>query len=125
LKYTPRKGKSELPVTTAVNVAHDMAEAEAGRKLKAHSPHHNYFLDLVTLRGTVRLRNFEKRAVEIIVVVGVPGNPVQASSDGALAADPGKLKLTERAGTVRWRVKLDPGEEKELTYRYERYVPSG
>ncbi len=125
LKYTPKGGNCELPVTTAVNVAHDKSEKEIDRKLKAHSPRSNYHLDLVTLEGTLQLRNFEKRLVDVIISVPVPGKPISASDEGAVQADPTKLKLTERAGTVRWQVTLEPGERKTFTYRYERYVPSG
>ncbi|HWB13788.1 MAG TPA: hypothetical protein VG826_31470 [Pirellulales bacterium] len=124
LRYTPRGGKGDLPVTAAMNIAYDQREVEIERQLKAHSPAEHVYLDLVTLEGTLKLRNFEPRQVEIELAVPVPGKPVKASADGSLAADPGRLKLTERAGTVRWTVKLGAGESKTLTYRYERYVPS-
>ncbi|UCG17189.1 MAG: hypothetical protein JSV19_03995 [Phycisphaerales bacterium] len=124
LKYTPTGGKCEISVTTAVNIAHEKTESEIDRKLKAHSPSHNVFLDLVTLEGRLMLRNFEKTPVDVVVTAAVSGKPVSASGGGALSADPCKLRLLERAGTVRWAVKLDPGEAQTLTYRYERYVPS-
>ena len=82
------------------------------------------FLDLVTIDGELKLRNFEKREAEIVVVNAVPGKPVSATDEGALTADSSKLRLLEREGSVRWAVKLKPGETKTLKYRYERYVPS-
>jgi hypothetical protein len=124
LRYTPRGGQGDLPVTAAMNIAYDQREVEIERQLKAHSPADRLYLDLVTLEGTLKLRNFEPRQVEIDLLVPVAGKPIKASSDGSLAADPCRLKLTERAGTVRWTVKLAPGESKAFTYRYERYVPS-
>lgn len=124
LRYTPQGGRGELAVTAAVNISHDRSEAEIERQLKAHSPAKDVQLDLVTLEGTLKLRNFESRAVEIELTIPVPGKPTKASADGSLAADPTKLKLTERSGTVRWRVSLEPGETKSLSYKYERYVPS-
>jgi hypothetical protein len=39
-------------------------------------------------------------------------------------ADPSKLQLLDRAGTIRWTVLLNPGEVKRLKYKYERFVPS-
>lgn len=124
LKYTPKAGHGELPVTTAVNVAHEKTERETDRKLKAHSPSHNVFFDLVTLDGKLTLRNFEKRAVEVAITNPVPGKPISADADGAVSIDATKLKLLEREGSVSWRVKLEPGETKTLGYQYERYVPS-
>jgi hypothetical protein len=124
LKYTPRGGKGDLPVTAAVNIAYDKREVEVERQLKAHSPADHVHLDLVTLDGTLKLRNFEPREVEIQLSVPVAGKPIKATEDGAVAADPTHLKLTDRSGTVSWNVKLAPGETKTLGYRYERYVPS-
>ncbi|MDH3716952.1 MAG: hypothetical protein OES79_02410 [Planctomycetota bacterium] len=34
------------------------------------------------------------------------------------------LHLTQRAGKITWTVKLPPGEDKTLTYKQQRYVPS-
>jgi hypothetical protein len=124
LKYTPKGGRAELPVTTAVNVATEQSESEADRRLKAHSPSQNNFLDLVTLKGQLKLRNFEPRPVEVIVSVRVPGRPLSASDGGATSIDPTKLSLREREGTVRWRLTLERAETKTLEYQYERYVPS-
>ena len=77
-----------------------------------------------TSDGELRLKNFEKQPAEIVIVVSVPGKPIEASDDGQKASDSTKLQLLDRAGTIRWTVKLDPGATKVLKYRYERYVPS-
>ncbi len=124
LKYTPKGGAGELPVTAAINIAHEKTEKEIARKLKAHSPSHNVFLDLVTIQGEVSLKNFEADPVSLVITVPVPGKPTEASDDGVTAADPDKLRLLERAGTVTWKLELEPGEKKKLTYVYERYVHS-
>jgi len=42
-----------------------------------------------------------------------------------LRADPQKLELTKRAGTIRWQLKLKHNQSETLTYEYERYVRSG
>ena len=124
LKYTPKGGRGELPVTTAVNISHEKSEREIDRQLKAHEPERNVFLDMVTLEGKLQLRNLETRPVEIIIVNPIPGKPLAESTDGRVAIDPTKLQLLERNGSITWTVKLEPGEEKTLTYQYERYVPS-
>ncbi len=124
LQYVPKGGRGDLPVTAAINVAHDKSEREIDRKLKAYSPSDRVYFDMVTLEGTLKLRNFEKRTVEVIITNRVPGKPTVAPNGGSISVDPTKLKLLEREGTVRWQFKLEPGEEKALTYQYERYVPS-
>jgi hypothetical protein len=124
LKYTPKGSLGELLVTAAINIASDKSEREIERKLKAHSPSHEVYFDLVTLEGKLKLKNFEKRTVDVVIANPIPGKPLTADQGGTLSVDSTKLRLLEREGTVRWHVKLEPGEEKTLTYQYERYVPS-
>ena len=62
--------------------------------------------------------------MEVVITAPVPGKPVEASDEGLKSADPTKLQLLDRAGTIRWTVKLKPQESKVLKYKYERYVPS-
>jgi len=125
LKYTPKGGKCEIPVTQAINISHQQTEKEIERKLKAHSPKSNTYLDLVTLEGELNLRNFEKETINIVVTVAVPGKPLSPSDDGLIRTDSSKLQLTQRAGSIRWEITLEPNESKTITYQYERYVNSG
>jgi hypothetical protein len=124
LKYTPRGGDCELPVTTAVNVATDTRESEVDRKLKAHEPTHQLFFDLVTIEGRLIIRNHEQRPITLKVQRHVPGLLTTVSDGGRIHQDTDKLKLLERSGAATWTVELPAGGERELTYRYERYVES-
>jgi len=124
LEYTPKGAGGELPVTAAINIAHSKTERETDRKLKAYQVTSSVYFDLVTLEGELKLHNYEKRTVEIIITNPVPGRPLSAGADGNVQTDPTRLKIEERQGTVSWRVKLEPGEGKTLTYKYERYVRS-
>jgi hypothetical protein len=126
LRYVPRGGRGEMPVTTAINVAHQSSEREVDRKLKAYNPTESSsgFLDLVTLDGEFQIRNFERRPVQLIISARIDGKPISASDDGAISIDAAKLKLLERTGSIRWTVTVEPDQKRALTYRYERYVPS-
>ena len=124
LRYTPRGGRCELPVTTSVNIAHAKQEQETDRKFKAHSPAKDVTFDLVTLNGELKLQNFEKRDVEVAITNPVPGRPISASDGGETSVDSERLKLLERAGSIRWTLTIPPGASKVLKYQYERYVPS-
>jgi hypothetical protein len=125
LKYTPKAGRCEIPMTASVNIAHEKNETESQRATKASNPSTDKFYDLVTLEGELKLKNFEKREVEIAITNHVPGKPISASDGGVLATDSTKLQLLEREGNIRWDVKLKPGDSKTIQYKYERYVPSG
>jgi hypothetical protein len=124
LKYTPRGGSGELQVTTAINIAHSQTEEEVDRQLKAHEPRNNEFFDRVTIAGTIRLKNFEEQPAEILITAPIEGRPSEADHEGVIRIDATRLRLVERAGVIRWRLTLQPGEATELNYRYERYVPS-
>jgi hypothetical protein len=124
LKYVPKGGKGELPVTTAINVATDQKESETDRKLKAHEPSHQFWVDLVTLQGELKVRNFEKAPITVVIHCPVPGKPLSASDDGSLTVDTKKLQLLDRGGSVQWKLTIPAGETKVLSYKYERYVPS-
>jgi len=84
LRYTPKGGKCELPVTTAVNVAHDKSEAEIDRKFRAHSPSQHTFLDLVTLEGELKVKNLRnarrKSSSPFVSRAGPPIPPTTASA---------------------------------------------
>lgn len=124
LLYVPKGGSGEIPVTAAINVAHDQKETEADRKLKAHEPSHQFYVDLITLDGELKVRNFEKSEVTLVINAKVPGKPLTASDGGTLRSDPTKLQLLERSGTIEWRLRVAPGATRNVTYKYERYVPS-
>lgn len=125
LRYTPAGGNAEIPVSQAINVASEATDRETDRKLKAYTPSdNNYFLDLVTLTGEVKLHNFEAHDADIFITVAMPGKPLSVSNEGVIRMDSSKLVLTQREGSVTWRLKLEKGETKTLTYTYERYVPS-
>lgn len=126
LKYTPKGGKCEIPVTAAVNIASDRTEQESGREMKAYkvADTSGSYLDKVTISGELKLKNFEKRPADIEISMSVPGKPEQASDSGKPVADATRLQLKELSGTITWRLKLDPGQAKTLTYSYVRWVPS-
>jgi len=124
LKYVPKNGSGEFPVTTAVNVAQEQEETEVDRKLRAHEPSHEFWLDLVTLQGSLKLRNFEKTPITVIITTKLAGRPLSASDEGAITVNTAKLQLLEREASIRWKITIEPGQTKTLTYKYERYVPS-
>ena len=79
----------------------------------------------MTLDGELEMHNYEARTVDIVIHNPVPGRPLAASDGGTLQTDPTKLQLVEREGVVSWRLKLEPGEHKTLTYPYEGSSVSG
>ncbi len=124
LKYTPIGGMGAFEVTSAINVANSISEEEIGRKLKAHEPSSNHYLDLVTLRGTIKLKSFAKQLTVLEVAAPIRGKPTKSTPKATVQMNSDNLRLVELSSTVSWQVKLQPGEETILEYEYNRYVPS-
>ena len=128
LKYVPRNGDGELQLTESINISQGLTEKESDRELKAYTVNQNSSnqtsFDLVTLTGKIKLQNYEPRETEIVITCPFLGKGLTASDGGEIMQDAQQLQLMERRGVVKWRIKLQPNEVKELEYTYERYVKS-
>jgi hypothetical protein len=124
IRYTPIKGRYDLPVTTGINISTNAIESEIDRRLRAHQPGHSHFFDLVTVEGRLIVENYQPQAAKLTVTRHVPGLGKRASDGGTIRQDTSNLQLSRRNGTITWQLTVEPGERKELTYVYERYVPS-
>ena len=70
----------------------------------------NEFYDLVTLRGTVRRKWFEKLPVDVQVTLPIDGRPTAADAGGVIRMDATKLRLLERSGSTSWTCDI-PGRD--------------
>jgi hypothetical protein len=124
LKYTPKNSRGEFPVTAAINVAKDHSEKEINRQRHAYEMSKDFWTDLVTLEGQLKVRNLETRPIDLDIVTAVNGKTLRASDDGAFSDDTSRLELLQRSSTVRHRLHLAVGETKTVTYQYEKYISS-
>jgi hypothetical protein len=125
LYYTAKNGRCELPLTAAINIATESSEKEVSRETKKYSPNNSSsYFDLVKLAGELKLQNYEKNPVEILITGTISGAPLELGEQGKATMKPDKLRLLEKEANVRWMFTMKPGENKSVTYQYERYVPS-
>lgn len=124
LRYTPRGGVAEFPVTDAINITHRQQEREADREFKAYSISNDRSLDLVRLEGTLTLASHESEPVTLSIDLPIPGKPIAASDKGTVGLHTDALSLSERRGSIAWTVEVAPGKTRTLTYAYERHVES-
>ena len=121
LRYTPKGSSVELALAESINVGQGQLCREIDRKINAHSINNNSF-DLVSLEGNIRLQNFEQKEINIVVTCPVIGKATEASDEGKISQDASELRLAERKSSIVWNITLKPGETKDLTYKFERYV---
>lgn len=123
LKYVPKNACGELALTESINIGQSHTQAEISRELKALTIQNRSF-DQVQLQGTIVLRNYEPRAVEIVVTAPIEGKALTADAEGAISQDASELRLTSRKSQIVWKLKLEPGATQTINYTYERYVES-
>jgi hypothetical protein len=122
LKFTTVGGEEVLRVTPATEVVgtHTLEEKERVRqKLRWNGS--DYDFDLVTVVGTIKLRNVKKQPVELVLTRNLVGEIIVASDGGKITKDGLNLQSVNSNSVVKWNVAV-PSGEKELTYTYNVFV---
>ena len=130
LTYTPIGGKCQLPLTVAMDVRGTYEEEEIERKLKAiHFDGYDYVR--ISKKGTLRVTNYKKESIELIIACSFGGNGTKASDEGKIMVTDfegsdwrnfrGNTALTGHS-TIRWDLKLKSGETKEVTCEYHYFT---
>ncbi|HEV2763334.1 MAG TPA: hypothetical protein VGV38_10200, partial [Pyrinomonadaceae bacterium] len=123
LAFTPAGTETVVRVTPATEVVgtHKLEEKTRLRRVLKDASGYEY--DLVTVEGTVSLRNLKRQPAAMRVTRPVTGE-VTLASDGAKPAREGfNLEALNPRSVVRWEFQLPPGE-KQLRYTYKVYVRS-
>lgn len=122
LKFTAIGGEEVLRVTPATELTgfHSLEEKERVReRLRWNGS--DYDFDLVTVEGTVMIRNVQKRMVELVMTRNLVGQVESASDEATIIKSGLNLQSVNSNSIVKWNVKIPPGE-KELKYIYKVYV---
>lgn len=124
MNYTPAAGKASVKVnkTLDILVQPEVEETERERgalKDRFNNPTH----DLVTLTGKVEVKNLKSRAVTLSVVLPIEGEA--KAPEGTVARQAEGLKQVNPRSLVTWRLPLQPGQAKTLTYSAKVYVGAG
>jgi hypothetical protein len=122
LSFTPVDGENILRVTPATEVvgSHKLEEKERVRQELRYSGS-TYEFDLVTIEGTVKLRNIKKQPVEVVLTRNVVGEVMTANENGAISREGLNLQAVNPNSIVKWNLTVPPGE-KEIRYTYKVYV---
>ena len=122
MTFTPVGGENILRVTPATEVigTHKLEEKTRERQRIPYSGG-TYDFDLVTVEGTVKLRNIKKEPVEIVLTRNLVGEVVSATDAGAISREGLNLQAVNPNSVVKWNLKL-PSGEKEIRYTYKVYV---
>jgi flavin-binding protein dodecin len=124
LNYTPAAGKASVRVnkTLDILVLPEVEETQRERgalKDRFNNPTH----DLVTLSGKIEVKNLKSRALTLALTLPVEGEA--AAPDGTVTRQAEGLKQINPRSLVTWRLPLQPGQGKTLTYSVKVYVGAG
>ena len=122
LSFTPVGGETILRVTPATEVigTHTLEEKSRVQTQISYGGGQVPF-DLVTVEGTIKLRNIKKEAVELVLTRNMVGETVSATDAGKISREGLNLQAVNPNSIVKWNLSLPPGE-KEIKYVYKIYV---
>ena len=122
LTFTPTGGENILRVTPATEVigTHTLEEKSRTQTQMRYGGS-SYNFDLVTVEGTIKLRNIKKDAVEVVLTRNLVGEATEASDNGKISREGLNLQAVNPNSVVKWNLSL-PNGEKEIKYTYKIYV---
>jgi hypothetical protein len=121
LFYTPKGGSSYLKLTVATDIQASREEREVNREVNTpHRQGHRY--DLVTVDGTLKVKNFKAKDVKLQIRKILRGITVSLSDDGKSEKIAAAIQLDNPMTRLSWDIVLKAGEERTITYRYQIWL---
>jgi hypothetical protein len=121
LPYTPKAATSNLKITIATDIRSSHEEREIARQQNVQR-RHGYEFDLVTVEGTMKLKNYKSKEVKVNISKTLRGE-VEQQSDAGKAVKLGEaIQMDNALSRLTWEIPLKAGEEKVVTYRYKIFV---
>jgi hypothetical protein len=121
LNYTPPKAKKRVKVTITRNIGVSQTEEELDRQQKVIRRDGSEW-DLVTLKASLAMANYQKQKADITVTKTLTGELVEAGDEPEVTHASELLQKFNPTSLLQWAVTVAPGETKTLTYTYKVYV---
>jgi hypothetical protein len=121
LNYTAPKAEATVKITRAVSVKVEQKELETSRERDALTLYGHHF-DRVTIEGTLEVRNYKDKSVSLEVTKTLSGevsNTSPAAEDAVLARG---IKAMNPTHALTWKLDVEPGETKQITYTYAALI---
>jgi hypothetical protein len=121
LLYTPKGASTNLKMTIATDVRTDKKELEVDRQPKALYRNGSEF-EAVTVEGTLKVKSYKSKEIALKVYRSLVGEVISATEAGKTEKLGEGVRGVNPTSRITWDVKLKPGEEKVITYRYKILV---
>ena len=122
LTFTPVGGENVLRVTPATEVVgtHTLEEKSREQRTMRYSGS-NYTFDLVTVEGTIKIRNIKKEEIEVVLNRKLIGEVISAEKGGKFSREGFNLQAVNPNSKIKWNLKLPTGEN-EIKYTYKIFI---
>lgn len=125
LNYTSPNQEAFVKITKALDIRADLDEEEIARERGAIKVDNYPRYDLVTVKGTIEIRNRKPQAVTMRIAKLIVGEVVSATNDGKITKTTKGLADVNVNSRVAWTPKVESGATLQMEYRYQVYVPAG
>lgn len=125
LNYTPIKGHSYVKLTESPDIKVKHAEKEITReeKVKTINATNRYYYDLVTVEGKIKVKSYKNKTVDLNIKRAISGQLEKSNVKWLKAERVNRSGDVNKITDVCWETSIKSGEELEITYTYEVYVP--
>lgn len=122
LTFTPIGGENILRVTPATEVVgtHTLEEKSREQPTLKYGGS-EYTFDLITIEGTIKIRNIKKEPVELVINRKIVGEMISTSDGGTFSREGLNLQAVNPNSKVSWNLKI-PNGKKEIKYSYKIFV---
>ena len=121
LPYTPKAATSNLKITIATDIRSTHEEKEISREQNIPR-RRNYQYDLVTVEGTLKVRNYKSKEVRLNIRKNLRGEVIAQSDEGKSTKLGEAIQTDNPMSRLTWEVVLKPDEDRTITYRYKVWV---
>ncbi|MFN8218957.1 MAG: hypothetical protein U0S12_02345 [Fimbriimonadales bacterium] len=123
LNYTARGSNALVKITKALDIRADQSEEEVGRERGAYRvPNTGVTYDLVTLKGTLEIKNRKAQDVKLSISRELTGEVLTADNDPKIVKTAKGLRQMNPRARLSWELPLAAGKSMTITYTYKVYL---
>lgn len=121
--YVPRGADAELRINKALDISPEQTEEEVTRERGAIKNPAGYpIFDLVTVRGTLVVKNQKTESAKLVIKKDFTGELVEAEKTPTIAKTAKGLRDVNPRGKLTWTETVPGGESVTIKYTYKLYV---
>ncbi|MBS1703196.1 MAG: hypothetical protein JST12_16150 [Armatimonadetes bacterium] len=125
MSYCMADGECDLQINKALDVQAESNEEEVERERGAiKDRYNNPKYDLVTVKGTLQVRNGRKDEIQMRITKNLTGEVISKTGDPTVTKTTRGLRQVNTTSKLVWKPSVKKGEKLTLEYTYKLYVPA-